>query len=369
MFGTRVWPEKGYEKYGRVRVAGDRIVKALILLNYRYDTIIVGSSRPLIGFNPDAKAFRKRHVYNSAFNGATNLENTGVVRFVLAHQTGLKDLIIGLDFFAFETYQTEADYEQSAFSGASPWLGYAARTFSKSAMDGAWRFWRNVRQETPQVTVDGFNFTPAKWLKNRRETFLAKARGAGSNCTTISTFASNLDRNLALLEPALVSAKARGVNIHLFISPQHVWAHAAEEASGRTARYENFKRSLRAMTDRLGVKPGSGQIALWDFDGLDVVTLENVPSVGNGLDTLFFWEHSHFKRTTGDAILSKMFGEAGSIDGFGQRLDLIDIDAHLSATREKLKQWEADNPEDTATLRGFVNANKNCRGDANDIEN
>jgi hypothetical protein len=71
MFGSRLWPEKGYEKFGRVRVAGDRIVKALILMEDRFDTVIVGSSRPLVGFAPDYPEFAGRRVYNAAFNGAT----------------------------------------------------------------------------------------------------------------------------------------------------------------------------------------------------------------------------------------------------------------------------------------------------------
>jgi len=362
MWGTRVVPEKGYATYGRVRVAGDRVTKAVILADNSYDTVIVGSSRPLIGFDPTHPTLKARRAYNAAFNGATTIENAGVAAFALERRAELKDLLIGIDLFAFEDVKTEADYDQSMFAGEPRWLGLVARTASKNALDGAWRFWRNVRKRTPQVTRDGFNFTPAKWLGDRRETFAAKVNGGSPNCFDVAAIAGKFDRNFAVLQPVLAQAKARGVNVYLFVSPQHVWAHFYEDAAHRTRVHEMFKLRLRKMAEDLASLPGAGRVELWDFDGLDSVTLEDVPPSGSKLDTHYFWEHSHFKTTTGNAIIAAMLGGPGGIDGFGMRLDRVDVAAHLGETRKKLEAWANTHPDDAALLRQAAMRKVACGG-------
>lgn len=64
--------------------------------------------------------------------------------------------------------------------------------------------------------------------------------------------------------------------------------------------------------------PGAGRVALWDFDGLDAVTMEDVPPEGAGRDMRFFFEHSHFRTRTGDAIIAARPAPGGPdrIDGF-----------------------------------------------------
>lgn len=351
MWGARIAPEKGYEKFGRVRVAGDRVVKALVLGEDRFDTVLIGSSRTLIGFDPAYATLASRRVNNAGFNGATNFENAGVVAYALGSQSGLKDIVFGLDLFAFERYRSDGDYDQSAFAGASPWIGRATRAFSRDALDGSWRFWLNVRKKTPQLTRDGFSYTPRKWLADRRRTFVEKISGGVQSCVGSDAAAALFDRNFATLLEAAAAAKARGVNLHFYTSPQHVWAHFHQDVAGRAREQETFKRRLRAFADALSAMPGAGRVALWDFDGLDAVTMEDVPAAGSGRDMLYFFEHSHFKTRTGDAIIAALLGGPERIEGFGVRLDRIDVEAHLAATRAKLAEWAKTHPEDAEFVR------------------
>ena len=351
MWGTRIAPEKGYEKFGRVRVAGDRVVKALILGEDRFDAALIGSSRTLIGFDPAYATLAARRVNNAGFNGATTLENAGVIDFALARQSGLRDLVIGLDLFAFERFRTDGDYDQSGFAGASPLTGYAMRAASMDALDGSWRFWLNARKRTPQLTRDGFNHMPRKWLADRRRTFVEKISGGVQSCVSGDTTAALFDRNFARLLKASAAAKARGVNLHFYTSPQHVWAHFHQHVAGRAPEQEEFKRRLRAFADTLAAMPGAGRVALWDFDGLDAVTMEDVPPEGAGRDMRYFFEHSHFRTRTGDAIIAALLGGPDRIDGFGVRLDQVDVEAHLAATRATLAGWARTHPEDAEFVR------------------
>jgi|GEM_PF-3284731 len=366
MWGTRLFPEKGYATTGRVRVAGDRIVKALILREDRFDALLVGSSRALIGFDPAHPALAARRVANAAFNGATTFENAGVIAYALERQSGLKDIYVGLDLFAFERYRSDGDYDQSAFAGASPWLGLAMRTLSRDALDGAWRYWTNVRKKTPQLTRDGFNHTPRKWLTDRRATFLAKIRGGVANCGEASARDDLFARNFAILGAAAAKAKARGVNLHFYVSPQHVWAHWHEEVAGRTPVHEQFKTQARAFAARLAALPGAGQVTLWDFDGLDAVTLEDVPPANAGRDSVYFWEHSHFRTATGDAMVAAMLGGPRGVAGFGARLDRIDPATHFAETRSKLAAWAAARPADAELVRAAAARKGVCAGEAAD---
>lgn len=369
VWGTRRLPEKGYDDHGRVRVAGDRIVKALILSQDRFDTLLVGSSRALIGFDPKHPTLAARRVNNAAFNGATNVENAGVIDYGLAHQSGLKDILVGVDLFAFERFRTDGDYDQSAFAGASPWLGYAMRTASLDALDGAWRFWLNVRKKTPQMTRDGFNHTPRKWLADRRKIFTDKVSGGIANCVDHKALADLSERNFAVLEKAAAKAKARGVNLHFYVSPQHVWAHFHEDLMGRSEVHERFKRRLRVFAEKLAGLPGAGQVSLWDFDGLDSVTMEDVPASGSKADTRFFWEHSHFKTATGDAIVAAILGGPGAVAGFGARLDRGDLEAQFAETRRRLTAWAESHPQDASLVRRAAERKGVCGNEAADGEN
>jgi len=156
-------------------------------------------------------------------------------------------------------------------------------------------------------------------------------------------------------------AKARGVNLHFYLSPIHVWAHALEDAAGRTGVHEAFRRMARRMVDELAAAPGAGSVALWDFDGLDAVTTEDVPAEGSSAETRYFWEPSHFRTPVGDAILAAMLGGPGRIDGFGAQVVAADVEAGIVATRTRLADWAARHPEDAAMLRARAAIPRVCR--------
>lgn len=179
--GTRIAPEKGYEKFGRVRVASDRVVKGLMLSRDRYDMLLIGSSRALFGFDCAHPAFAGRRVYNGAFIGATAPENASVLAYALARQSGLKDALIGLDLFAFARLKAFGDDDQSAFAGASLAAGYASRVLSKDALDGSTRFWQSLRgRAVARMSLDGFQQPEPEWLRHRRK-LLTRIVGVGTH--------------------------------------------------------------------------------------------------------------------------------------------------------------------------------------------
>jgi hypothetical protein len=362
MWGTRIAPEKGYEKFGRVRVASDRVVKGLMLSRDRYDMLLIGSSRALFGFDRAHPAFAGRRVYNGAFIGATAPENASVLAYALARQSGLKDALIGLDLFAFARLKAFGDYDQSAFAGASLAAGYASRVLSKDALDGSTRFWQSLRgRAVARMSLDGFQQPEPEWLRHRRKLFTRIVGVGTSDCGAPEEVVARLAQGMDNFAKIARQAKARGVNLHFYLSPIHVWAHALEDAAGRTGVHEAFRRMARRMVDELAAAPGAGSVALWDFDGLDAVTTEDVPAEGSSAETRYFWEPSHFRTPVGDAILAAMLGGPGRIDGFGAQLVAADMEAGIVATRARLADWAASHPEDAAMLRARAAIPRVCR--------
>ena len=62
----------------------------------------------------------------------------------------------------------------------------------------------------------------------------------------------------------------------------------------------------------------------------------------------WYWDHSHYRRATGDLILDRIFGHDDPAhhlpDDFGVRVTGANIDAHLASSKAKLADWVAANP-------------------------
>ncbi len=63
----------------------------------------------------------------------------------------------------------------------------------------------------------------------------------------------------------------------------------------------------------------------------------------------WFWEHSHYRKITGDLVLDRVFGttapERPLPADFGVRLTAANIDAHIARAGTGLRAWAAANSD------------------------
>ena len=93
-----------------------RLAKAHQVVTYQPQTIILGSSRADLGFDPDNSDWAYQPVYNLGFNGAQVYE---MYRYLQHTQntTDLKSVFLCLDFFLPDnTQQTQPDFDEGRLS-------------------------------------------------------------------------------------------------------------------------------------------------------------------------------------------------------------------------------------------------------------
>jgi hypothetical protein len=158
----------------------------------------------------------------------------------------------------------------------------------------------------------------------------------------------------------LDTACAHGTRVILFFSPIHARQLESIEQMGKWQESIDWKKS---ELDLVNSKPDC-DIELWDFARHSKVTEEPVPKFG---PMKYYWESSHYKKATGDAVLTISVGrqkdpqvwqkEFGSdFDAaFGEQLseaNFADSMQRENAAREAWRQANPDIIKDVAAQRG-----------------
>lgn len=341
----------------KVFADGGRIERSLRIIDGDYDALILGSSRAQIGINPGHVVFKPYKPYNLSMK-ATNIEElTRVLAFALDHQN-IKAVVWGLDFLTFSTRRTVSqDFDRSLFANRPDLTTLCLYPISLSTLS------QSIL--TVQANTNG-----KKALRNVHSGFTDKT---GSNANHRRLFETILTENFMIkpdtyagfkygddrvrkFERALDKLAARGARVHLFISPVHARQLEALGVMGLYPQFETWKRDLVAIVDRVNRVHGSRRtIELWDFSGFNTITTEPIPQTGDGRMT-YYWESSHYKKATGDLILSRMLGnETDSIpEGFGQRLTHKNVEHHLATIRNGRAIYARTHPQEVADVRALA---------------
>jgi hypothetical protein len=117
------WTVAGFNREKTERLTrGGRLTKSLDLRDEQFEAVLMGSSRVLLGMDPDASALDGQHAYNAGLGGTNMYELASVLDFIAQHQPNLELLVLGLDFSMFNRNRTvNGDYAVSGFAGRSGW--------------------------------------------------------------------------------------------------------------------------------------------------------------------------------------------------------------------------------------------------------
>ena len=129
----------------------------------------------------------------------------------------------------------------------------------------------------------------------------ANARGPGRSAQA-ATAAS--ETSVDYIRRIVAFCRAQGVDLRIFIAPEHAHQLEITAAIGEWASLENAKRALvELLADDAARHPGAPSISLWDFSGYSSVTTEALPASGSHAEMEFYWDSSHFKDIVGDFVL------------------------------------------------------------------
>jgi hypothetical protein len=367
-----------------------RLVKAYDVRRLRPQGIILGTSRSHMGLRPSHDGWdpAAKPVYNLAFDGATTKEMYLYLLHAYAVRP-LRQVVLGLDTYhatlAPATARPDFDAQllDSPAGRALPSLIRAdlkvftsldtlraslATVRSQSASEPQWFapdgqrlgevFFRRAGEHFEQLGPRGY-FEEIDRLEvgfKREGQLAANARDPGRTAQA-ATAAS--ETSLDYIRRIVAFCRAQGVDLRIFIAPEHAHQLEITAAIGEWATLEKAKRALvQLLAEDSSRHPDAPPIPLWDFSGYSSVTTEALPEPGRRDEMGFYWDSSHFKDVVGELVLDRLFGLSRPRrpvpPDFGVRLTPATIEPALARLRAAQLAYRRSHPQDVAWIRSLV---------------
>jgi hypothetical protein len=167
------------------------------------------------------------------------------------------------------------------------------------------------------------------------------------------------ETSLGYIKRIIEFCRDRGIDLRLFITPEHAHQMEISAEIGQWSSIEKGKRDLVDLLAQDAAKhPGAPQIPLYDFSGYNSVTTEDLPDVGSKAEMKYYWESSHFKEIVGDFVLDRLFGVSHLTrpvpPDFGVQLTVDTVDSALDRIRLERISYRMKHPQDVARIRSLV---------------
>jgi len=327
------------------------------MLTQQPRTLVAGSSRAAIGFDPQRPALADLDVYNAGLPGAAGPEILLSARVAGAQVPQLTWLVLCLDFdLFFQTESVASDLGDSIFAGRGAAYGRIATTYAYAALATPARKLPALFAGRPiagPVSLRGWLVRDlAMRGKPERALFHEEIAGMGVKSLAATQSALKTDQDEARyrdLAETLAQLLGRGIAVDVVLPPVHVWRLDLIGEFGLLPAYAAWKRRLTAVVAEAG---RLGSARLFDFNVVDRLTSAS-PREAAAVGVADFFEPSHFLPPLGDAIFAVLRGEqpANPDSGFGRQLQLSTLDAHLAQTESKLAAWRLAHPDEAAEIR------------------
>lgn len=357
LFGTRLVPDHVFADGLRMSRGGDRVIKAIEMAGSPASTVVVGSSRVALGFDPDHTDLGMLRLYNAGLLAPKSSELSAVARYAAREMPRVERVLWGVDLDFLFLAPEGSDFARSAFAGASRSSGYAAALVSWETLRvsaDTLRFWsRGVRASF--TTSGWWRLTFAYRDEPRDWRALFQQEIGNSANLTRSSFATSVQHQQAIkreLMRSVAALRARGVAVDLFFTPRYVWRLELERQNGSMAQIEALKRWIVTAAAEINACGGGPPVRIFDFDRAAPVTSETVRAGLRRQGPRYFVETMHMTPTVGALIAARLV--SGQDNGFGWHLTPETIEADLAAALAALAAWGVTNPEDVAHLGSLL---------------
>ena len=316
-----VWNAPAISRFNAAKPAQEDhelLFKAVDVARRRPVNLLLGSSRVDLGLDPS------RSPALDAIGGAYNLGLVGgyidVILNYYKHayyvQPSIRHVVLGLDFFAFNANNRDpAAYSLDRLQ---------RRTISLADANGTLMS-RDALSDSYDTVVANFRdpdfraYSAAGMMSDTGMRRLALAKGMPERFdTSIRLYLNTGERyaDFELSERAFADfreivrfSREHGIDLRVFLPPEHVVLAEALRVRGLWCTYLAWKSRVTALTP------------VWDFSGYNPITTEPITR-----DMKWYWDASHFRREVGDLILDRMFdrqvaGNAGGLWTLRDRRD------------------------------------------------
>jgi hypothetical protein len=336
-----LWDAPRLERINTIKSIGNvRFVKPLQVEVRRPETVILGSSRTLYGLDP--RDFpNPEQTYNFGVHALTATTMRGYGAHILA-DTSARQLVIELGFFEFNSRQSATpSYDNAVLGRAALLRALPIVLFSQEALGRSGRTITDSRKGAKVFNrSDGFAYFRLDTAKDPVGEFLTVVEQFAHIDQLYGGF-EGFERPMAEYRELLAAAKAKGVDVVSFISPEHASLLVAIDRNGLWPLYKAWERRLVEVSAAAGAP-------LWDFSGYNAYT---VTPLEDGYHTHF--DASHFRPELGRLMLVRMQG-AAEPRSFGVRLTPETIEQHLTNLDEGRAAYRLSHAKDVMRVEAVV---------------
>ncbi|RLL50881.1 hypothetical protein D8Y20_10855 [Mariprofundus sp. EBB-1] len=338
--------------------------KSFKVAQVKPEAVVLGTSRAAFGIDPSSDAWSGtvQPRYNLALAGA----NIFVTRRFLEHAQilhPLKQVVFGLDFFAFNVFRQQAPDYRGDFLTVND-DGSQNRHFdmkiiaaSLLSIDALQASYKTVtsKNKNPIMTSETGMFVGPIWKGKEHQSFMNMEKIyfqyvylAGRKREYAFNRPDTGASSLKEFRKIVVYCREHNIDLRLFISPPHARHQEIIRVLGLWPIFEQWKRELVRI-----LKEEEYKNPLWDFSGYNSMTTDDILSEGEH----YYRDSTHYLPILGDMILSRIFSnndQSVPVD-FGRELTPENIEENLRVIRAEQKQYHVDYPdsaEEIASMAG-----------------
>lgn len=330
-----------------------RLYKAMKLQIIKPEIIILGTSRALKGMDSENQNLASNKSWNSAVSSGLPFEYEMYIDTAI--KNGAKHIIIGTDLFAFYTKDlTKEGIDKETFNK----LLSVKYLFSVDALLSSIKTVGNKNHSgyLPSGMQDPLMLqSECDRIGGHKRNFIFSEK-TYPNINYGQEFSKTQVDHWQAFERILDKAQKRGVKITLFISPSHARQWEVLDITQGWGVFEEFRRKLVLINEKVAIKNNKAPFVLWDFTGYHQLTTETVPDDPK-TKMRWYWDSSHYKKELGDIVFDRMFD--GNFSGgqdypdFGVKLTSQNIEAHLLKLRNEREQWRLTHPQDVKEIEAL----------------
>jgi hypothetical protein len=376
-----------FDIYGLVRLPGIndqksiaqlRLTKTQRLLTLKPQRIILGSSRALLGLNPDTPLLQDQLTYNAALEATSIREMRRMAEHALVGGQGrLQSLLVGLDFFTFNarvpahpTFQEPRLYrpDRSSFENRFAYLGTRLKdllSFDQSLATLQVLSQSLLKRPQQEVLQDsGWLAMPSNFSQRILATggfrlpFLRETNAFLNGGYKDFDYRDAKGKVDALDEyrQLLDLAYRNHLETQLMVSPMHTWLCEGLDAVGLWPRFQQWKTALLQINIETAQRYGRSPFPLRDFSCYNAYTNEPVPPLGDTKTPMrWYWDASHYQAALGDRLLRRLLNPQNqSINsGFGILLTPQNLQQHLARQNQLKQTYRQKNLDDFKVISGI----------------
>lgn len=348
-----------------------RTGKAALANKGGWETVIIGSSRMEIAFDPAHPAFKDQLSVNLAMAAATLTETVPVAHYALDRNPEIRTILFGIepgDLHNNSDSRKFTDFYNSPFSDNNRSI---ERTINqviggRSLANSIATIRNRSAGVVPKRNQLGLWIQPAypPDLRAYVENAFAlghKVTGENWNLRPQDLRSEKVESLTRLID----RIRAAGIDLHLVIPAQHAlkMIHPTEDVP-TTMPWEADLLELVRICKNSNAKPSKAPpVKLWNFLLFNKYTCAQIPAADAEKRQLTDWtDFSHAKTSIGNQAIDVMFSDGSDKDGthrkIGRNLLLGDWKKHQSSWIEAHREYCISGKKDIEWWRGLLSASK-----------